>query len=139
METYWIEKNIPAGSGERCRNEKSPSPPSSNFYWQCRAWPWSMRPPPQYKGNTTTLAFFDSEGYVVASKKSGFRLEDTGKVKIFTFFNNVITTGPQKGQTDKAPKFYVYKVIGDTFVEVNGLLHSNDEEPVAFTWERVKE
>lgn len=93
----------------------------------------------EHKGNTTTLKFYDSEGNVVASKKSEFRLEDTGKVKIFTFFNNVMTAGPQKGQTDKAPKSYIYKVIGDTFVEVNGLLSSNDEEPVAFTWARVKE
>lgn len=93
----------------------------------------------EHKGNETTVTFFDSEGNVVAAKKSQFRLEQTGKVRIFTFFNNVITAGPQKGQTDKASTSYIYRVTGDTFVEVNGLLIGDATEPVAFTWKRVNE
>ena len=85
------------------------------------------------------MTFLDAEGNVIAAKRSEFRVEQTGKVRIFTFFNNVISAGPQKGQTDNEPKSYIYRVNGDTFVEVNGLLMGDDAEPVAFTWERVKE
>lgn len=93
----------------------------------------------EHRGSKTTVTILDWEGNVVTAKKSEFRLEQTGKVRIFTFFNNVITAGPQKGQTDEAPHSYIYRVTGDTFVEVNGLLIGDDAEPVAFTWKRVKE
>lgn len=52
----------------------------------------------------------------------------TGRLRIFTFFNNVITAGPQKGQIDKAPTSFVYRVTGDTFFEVNGLLIGDCQE-----------
>lgn len=93
----------------------------------------------EHKGHETTVTWLDLDGNVVAAKRSEFCLEKTGKVQIFTFFNNVITAGPQEGQTDKAPKSYIYRVTGDTFFEVNGLLIGDDSEPVAFTWKRVKE
>ncbi|MDA1055513.1 MAG: hypothetical protein O3C40_34370 [Planctomycetota bacterium] len=93
----------------------------------------------EHKGNNTTVTFMDSEGRIVEAKKSEFRLENTGKVRIFTFFNNVITAGLQKGRTDNEPHSYIYRITGDTFVEVNGLLIGDDATPVAFTWERVKE
>ena len=93
----------------------------------------------EHTGNKTTVTIMDADGRVVEAKKSEFRLENSGKVRIFTFFNNVITAGPQKGRTDNEPHSYIYRVAGDTFVEVNGLLIGDDAAPVAFTWERVKE
>lgn len=93
----------------------------------------------EHQGNTTILTFFDSMGNVVAGKKSEFRLEKTGKVRIFTFFNNVVTAGPQKGQTDKEPQSYIFRVTEDSFFEIRGLLIGDDVEPVAITWKRFNE
>ena len=45
--------------------------------------------------------------------------EFSAPLRSLTFFNNVITAGPQKGQTDKASTSYIYRVTGDMFVEVN--------------------
>jgi hypothetical protein len=91
-----------------------------------------------HKGHKTTLTYLDSEDNVVAAKNSEFRLENTGKVRIFTFFNNVVTAGAQKGQVDKGPYSYIYRITGDTFFEANGLLIGSDDEPVAFAWRRIK-
>ena len=93
----------------------------------------------EHKGNKTTLTIMDSEGQIVEEKNSEFRLETTGKVRVFTFFNNVFTAGPNKGRTDDAPQSYIYQVTGDTFVEVRGLMIGDDDRISAFTWERVKE
>lgn len=93
----------------------------------------------QHKGNETTVTFMDPEGSVVAAKKSEFRLEKTGQVRILTFFNNVVTAGPNKGQTNDEPHSYIYRVAGDSFFEVNGLLISDDAEPIVFKWKRVNE
>lgn len=93
----------------------------------------------EHKGDKTTLTVMDSDGRIVEEKNSEFRLETPGKVRVFTFFNNVFTAGPNKGRTDDAPQSYVYRVTGDTFVEVRGLMVGDDERLSAFTWERVKE
>ena len=53
----------------------------------------------QHKGQATTVTVFDSNEKVVAEKESKFRLEKTAKVRVFTFYDNVTTAGPQKGQT----------------------------------------
>jgi hypothetical protein len=91
-----------------------------------------------HKGNKTTLTYFDSKDNVLAAKSSEFRLENTGKVRIFTFVNNVVTAGPQKGQVDKGPHSYIYRITGDTFFEANGYLIGSGDEPVAFAWRRIK-
>ena len=81
----------------------------------------------------------NSDGRIVEEKNSEFRLETTGKVRVFTFFNKVFTAGPNKGRTDNAPQSYIYRVTGNTFVEVRGMMVGDDERLSAFTWERVKE
>lgn len=91
----------------------------------------------EHKGNKTTLTVLDSRGRVVEQKNSEFRLENTGNVRIFTFFNNVFTSGPNKGRTDNASQSYAYRVSGDTFIEFRGLLNGDNERPLVFTWERV--
>jgi hypothetical protein len=93
----------------------------------------------EHKGNETILTFYDPMGNVAAGKKSEFRLEKTGRVRIFTFFNNVVTAGPQKGLTDKEPQSYIFKVTDDSFFEVRGLLVGEEVDPVAITWKRLKE
>lgn len=93
----------------------------------------------EHKGNQTTLTVTDSDGQIVEEKKSEFRLERTDTVRIFTFFNNEFTAGPNKGRTDNAPQSYIYRVTGDTFVEVRGLMIGDDDRLAAFTWERLKE
>lgn len=92
-----------------------------------------------HTGNKTTVTVCDSEGNVVGAKESEFRLEHTGKVRVLTFFNNTITVGPQKGQSDNEPRSYIYRVVGDTFVEVQGMLVGDDDQPLAFTWQRLRE
>ncbi len=93
----------------------------------------------EHIGNKSIVTFMDSDGNVVGAKRSEFRLETTGDVRIFTFFNNVVTAGPQQGQIDAQPHSYIYRVVGDTFVEVNGMLIGDNRAPSAYTWTRVKE
>lgn len=93
----------------------------------------------EHKGQETTLRFMDSDGKVLASKISEFRLEKTGRVRVFTFFNNVVTSGPQKGQVDKKEKSYIYRIEGDTFIEANGLLADDEGPTTVYQWKRIKE
>ncbi|WP_372895391.1 hypothetical protein [Stieleria sp.] len=91
----------------------------------------------QHRGNETTLTITGADDRVVESKTSEFRLETTGKVRIFTFFNNRFTAGANRGRTADVPQSYIYRVTGDTFIEVRGMLIDDDSEPAVITWKRV--
>ncbi|MCS7469202.1 hypothetical protein NZK35_21325 [Stieleria sp. ICT_E10.1] len=93
----------------------------------------------EHRGNETTLTITSSDDRVVESKTSEFRLETTGKVRIFTFFNNRFTAGANRGRTANAPQSYIYRVTDDTFVEVRGMLIADDSKPAVVTWKRVQE
>ena len=93
----------------------------------------------EHRGDVSTLTMRDPAGNIVAAKRSKFRLESAGKVRIFTFFDNVATAGPDKGKTDAAAHSYVYRVTRDKFFEVNGLLADDVVEPSAIVWERLPE
>lgn len=93
----------------------------------------------EHTGHQTKLTITNAYGIVVEAKNSEFRLRTTDSVRVFTFFNNVATIGPNKGRTDKTPQSYVYRVTDDTFFEVRGLLLGDDDRLSAFTWKRVKD
>ncbi|QDV42397.1 hypothetical protein Enr13x_22420 [Stieleria neptunia] len=92
-----------------------------------------------HSGHETTLTITDADDRVVESKTSEFRLETTGKVRIFTFFNNTFTAGANRGRTVKAPQSYIYRVTDDRFIEVRGMLIADESKPAVVTWKRVKE
>lgn len=93
----------------------------------------------EHKGNTTILTITDAEGEMVEQKESEFRIETTGKARVFTFFNNVFTAGPNKGRKDDTPQSYIYRITDDTFAEIRGVLIGDGDRLAAFTWQRVKE
>lgn len=92
-----------------------------------------------HKGNLTTLTVLDANSRIVEEKQSEFRLEITDKVRVFTFFNNVFTSGPNKGRIEDEAKSYIYRISDHTFVEIRGMLVNVDEPAGAFTWRRLEE
>lgn len=91
----------------------------------------------EHKGHKTTVTIFSENGDIRAAKRSQFRIDRTARVQIFTFFNNVITAGPGKGQSEPEATSYIYRIEGNTFREVNGMLVGDKSMPIAFSWKRV--
>jgi hypothetical protein len=58
----------------------------------------------------------------VEAHSSVLEVERRGPVRVLTFFNSVVTAGPRKGATPPGPLSYIYRLEGDTFTEVWGLL-----------------
>lgn len=87
----------------------------------------------------TTLHVTGPDGTVVESKTSEYRVSETDAVRIFTYFNNVVTAGPNAGRRAAGESSYIYRIDGDRFYEIHGLLKS-DERPVqVIVWDRVQE
>lgn len=91
----------------------------------------------EHRDGATTLEVFDAAGILLAAKTSNYELAETGKVRLFTFFNNVVTAGPGAGQVAPDESSYVYRVEGDRFIEVRGLLKDQVEPFDVLVWERV--
>jgi hypothetical protein len=86
---------------------------------------------------TTTLHVTDGDGNVVESKTSEYRLSETDEVRIFTYFNNVITAGAEAGGRVPGEFAYIYRIDRDRFYEIRGLLKNDDGPVEVIVWDRV--
>ncbi len=59
-------------------------------------------------------------------------------MRVFTYSEQEFTAGPNQGAEAGGTGAYVYKVVGDTFVEIWGVLDDTDREIEVMRWQRVK-
>jgi len=85
-----------------------------------------------------TVVTYDDAGNVVESHQSQFKVEKRGPVRVFSFFNALVTAGPNKGHTQLDTNSYIYRLEGDTFIEAWGLLENDPNAPRMLGWRRVK-
>jgi hypothetical protein len=93
----------------------------------------------QVSGNTETVTTYGPSGQVVHAQTAKIRLGLSGSVPIYTFYDRRITAGPEQGRSDDAGRSYVYRLRGDEFDEVWGLLPGQEQrELVIHRWRRAK-
>ena len=90
-----------------------------------------------HAGQTTTVAALDAAGKLLYEHQSEFKIERAGKLRLFIYFNKVVTAGPDKGKTSNETRSYVYRVVDDHFVEVHGLQEGDKGRPFMVIWKRV--
>lgn len=93
----------------------------------------------EHKGQKTIVTAHDDKRNGIYSHESEFTIEQSGKVRIFTFFNRTITAGPNAGQKIREPSSFVYRVAENRFIEVHGVLDNGTDEPIMIIWDRVKD
>ena len=93
----------------------------------------------EHKDGKTTYAIIDEKGEVVEGRNSQYEVKMMGLVKLFVFSNIEMTAGPNVGQKMAGPFAYVYRVEGDTFYEVQGVLAQATGEVELLVWKRVKD
>jgi hypothetical protein len=92
----------------------------------------------EVQGSRETVTYYDADGKVLRQHRVDVKLSKTGDVGVFTFSNMEVTEGEGKGQTAPGSMSYLYRVVGDQFREVWGLLPDDDQEPSVIVWTRVK-
>ena len=70
--------------------------------------------------NSEVVSYTDEEGKVLRKHKADFKLELSGRVRLFTYFNLRVEEG--KGEVQTGESSYIYRVDADTFTEVHGML-----------------
>jgi len=89
-------------------------------------------------GDQSTVSTFDDVGNLVESHTSTIKVEKRGPVRVLSFFNLLVTAGPNKGHTQLGTSTYIYRLEGDVFTEAWGFLEGDSSPPRVFEWQRVK-
>jgi hypothetical protein len=92
----------------------------------------------QVSGDTETVTTHGPDGKVLSAHTAKFKLARRGDVPVYTFYDRRITAGPEQGRSEAAPRSYVYRLRGDEFDEVWGLLPGQEQrEVVVKHWKRA--
>jgi hypothetical protein len=92
----------------------------------------------QVSGNTETVTTYGPNGQVLHAQTAKIRLGRSGSVPVYTFYDRRITAGPEQGRGDNAARSFVYRLRGDEFDEVWGLLPGQEQrELVIHRWRRA--
>ncbi|MBB3209516.1 hypothetical protein FHS27_005356 [Rhodopirellula rubra] len=87
------------------------------------------------KGNTETLRRYNiALGKMTHEHIVEFELSETGSVRVLSFY-------PPGGTTENGLS-YVYKIDGDEFYDIPGMLHGNryrnyTQKPVVYRWKGI--
>jgi Tol biopolymer transport system component len=96
----------------------------------------------EIKGNTETYSLVQG-AEVVHKRDVEFRLSRLdNKVRMFTVTRVVYLLGPDQGRSFEINRSYLYKIEGDTFFEVGGLLvdgNLTDDPTQLLRWQRISE
>jgi hypothetical protein len=118
-----------------------PAPPESvEGVWQreVKTADGLVRVVKEHRQGKTVVTAKDEQGNVLYQHRSEYRVERSGKVSVLTFSNRTVTDGPGKGQVTKDPVSFIYRVKGDQFIEVRGVLDEDPEAPGLVKWKRVE-
>lgn len=88
------------------------------------------------EGDRDTVTHVDQNGNVIHAHQSDFKLERSGRVRIYTFSNSTAIAGPNIGGQRAGPESYVYRLQGKTMFEVWGLLEGDRRPLGVLVWKK---
>ena len=92
----------------------------------------------QHLGDHSVVTIYDPGNTPIRSHRSEYRVDTSGSVPIFRYRNKVVLVGPNAGAKEERESAYIFRVDGDRFFEVHGMLPGDKGEPSLITWERLK-
>lgn len=89
-------------------------------------------------GDQSTVTTYDDVGRVVVAHTSTIKVEQRAGIRVLTFFDLKVIAGPEKGREHPAPQSYIYRLEGNDFAEVWGILPEDKTPPRIIFWKRAK-
>jgi hypothetical protein len=87
----------------------------------------------------TVVTTYDPNHKPVQSHRSEYRVDVSADVPIFRYRNKVVLIGKNVGAKDERESAYLFRIDGDRFFEVHGMLPGDKPDPSLIVWERLKE
>ena len=92
----------------------------------------------EISGDHETVTYYDAIGGVEKAHTVKVDLRRAGPIRVFTYSQQKFTAGPNQGTEVQGTGAYVYKVVGDTFIEIWGIVGDENREIEIMRWQRVK-
>lgn len=92
-----------------------------------------------HRGDHTILKVYGPNGEGLYSHRSDYVVEESDSIYIFRYRNKVVLTGPKAGEKDPKESAYIFRIEGDRFLELHGMLRTDQGKPSIVIWERLKE
>lgn len=93
----------------------------------------------EHRGDHTVVTTYDPNKMPIHSHRSEYSIDASGAVPVFRYRNKVVLIGPNAGAKDERESAYAFRLEGDRFYEVQGLLPGDSGEPKLIIWERLKD
>lgn len=87
---------------------------------------------------TSKLNVYDRNGTLLHSHQAKIRLQRLSDLSLFTYFDLEVLAGPNKGRQQKTPVTFVYRLKGNQFIQVEGILKGDKSRPKILTWWKNK-
>ncbi|MCO8123995.1 hypothetical protein NHH03_19785 [Stieleria sp. TO1_6] len=92
----------------------------------------------QHLGDHTILTTYDPQQKPIYSHRSDYEVDESGDVNVFRYHSKVVLVGPNAGARSERKSAYVFRVDGDQFYEVHGMLPGDQGRPKLAVWQRLK-
>lgn len=90
----------------------------------------------EHFGDHTILTVYDPQEKVVYSHRSDYEIDSTGRANVFIHRNRLILTGTNAGTKTAKESAYLFRIEGNKFYEVHGMLSDDRTAPSLKVWER---
>jgi uncharacterized protein (TIGR03067 family) len=94
----------------------------------------------EVSGDTETVTRYGPDGKVVNVSRCTIKLSEGGGVRVFTFSGGEVIEGLGKGRKQTGSSSYIYRLDGDEWYEVGGLLTTekySQDVPYLTKWKRA--
>jgi hypothetical protein len=92
----------------------------------------------EHLGDQSVVTTYDPNNKPIQSHRSDYRIDASAAVSIFRYRNKVVLIGPNAGAKEERESAYIFRIDGDRFFEVHGMLTGDKVDPSLIVWERLK-
>jgi len=92
----------------------------------------------EHLSDHSVVTTYDPNQNAVQSHRSEYRIDESGTVPVFRYKNKVVLIGPNAGEKTESESAYIFRVEGDRFFEVHGMLPGDNGKPSLISWERLR-
>lgn len=92
----------------------------------------------EHLSDHSIVTTYDPNQNAIQSHRSEYRIDESGPIPVFRYKNKVVLIGPTAGDKDEGESAYIFRVEGDQFFEVHGMLPGDKGKPSLILWERLK-
>ncbi|MGI9470961.1 MAG: hypothetical protein ACR2NZ_05490 [Rubripirellula sp.] len=92
-----------------------------------------------HNGTESIVTSYDPNMNEVYSHRSEYTVDETGAACVFTYRNQKVLVGKDAGAVVPGPFSYLFRIDGERFLEVHGMMKGDKRNPSLTVWERLKD